>query len=145
MGRAALLHLTPGNNGLPRLFQALLQSLPRQVIDDGTEHRSHAERNLTRQRDRFASNVNPAVSLFKEPVAIHAPQITAVLSDRQFMLIWTARGHHFVDPFALGAAVRSLAIDVNKLDRLLRVENVGEHKLGFHHSHENQEVIALPG
>jgi len=100
-------------------------------MQDRAQHIAHSERYITAQADSFRLNVDSSVSFPEEPVAIHAPEQTAVLADRQFTFSGLTRVAHLGNPLAVRAAVDVRGIELDEVNLVFAIQHGGYKDFAF--------------
>ena len=97
--------------------------------------------NVARQRNGFALNVHAAARIEISPVRIEPPEISAVFSRRQFMLVRFARVFDLRDSRAVGVAVGVSGVERMAMHVVIGIEDDGDDLL-FPQAIVDFEIVA---
>src|SRR5579863_2211096 len=124
-----------------RTFQRELKRFSRYADDEGTNEPAQSLRDIAGKRDGFQLDVDAAVALPEAPVGIEAPQKTAVVACRLFMLTRLSRAFQFCYAGTVGPAVSSFGVQAHIVHFVLGVQN-NSYKFRFAQAKGELKVIA---
>src|SRR5512140_2791880 len=102
LARANPLLLT--DQRLSCVCQSKFQRFAWHALDKGAYHPAESGGDVTRQRNRFALNVGPAVFLLEAPECVETPEESSIVADWLVFLVRLACIFDFLYACAVGAA-----------------------------------------